>query len=143
MAKACWYTQKFKKPSYIFPLKCLSELHSFSGCFIPVLLHSSPGIFPTLKNLTQNAYYVTFIFFFWMKCFSKILFWFNLHFTTYYYRTLSLEQSHGMQRSDDNKKPKEKCSSCYFWPISITHENSATFLKFTLTIWIIAINTVK
>lgn len=48
----------------MFPLHTLSELHSFRGCFIPVLLHSSPGIFPSLKNLTQNAYYVTFIFFF-------------------------------------------------------------------------------
>lgn len=98
--------KKYKKPSYIFPLHTLSELHSFSGCFILVLLHSSPGIFPSLKNLTQNAYYVTFIFFFWMKGFSKILFWFNLHFTTYYYRTLSLEKSHGM--GSDDKEARRK-----------------------------------
>lgn len=138
--------KNFKNPSYIFPLHTLSELHSFSGCFILVLLHSSPGIFPCLKNLTQNAYYVIFIFFFWMKCFSKILFWFNLYFTTFFFfstRELYHWSRVTVWEEVMIKKPKKSAQAATFDP-SVWHMKMVLhFLKFTLTIWIIAINTVK
>lgn len=100
-------TQKKTQPNTptFFPLHTFCELHSFSGYFIPVLLHSSPGIFPLLKSLTQNTYHVQFLFFFWMKCFSNILSFVYLEsFATCYYRILPLEQSQGVRMTGSPRK---------------------------------------
>lgn len=80
-----------KQPSH-FSLHTSRELHSFSGYFIPALLHSSQGILPSVKSLTQNAQRVQFFppFFYWIKCFSNILFFFFLAQFTFYLESFAI-----------------------------------------------------